>query len=75
MVVSVLLELDTLFPAPLKLRPYGAIQICLLLLLLLLLLDHVGQLRYTEMNIINVLITACFQCFSPSTRDVNVVVF
>jgi len=25
------------FPAPLKLRPYGAVQICLLLLLLLLL--------------------------------------
>jgi len=28
-----------LAPAPLKLRPYGAIQICLLLLLLLLLYD------------------------------------
>jgi len=45
------------FPAPLKLRPYGAIQICLLLLLLLLLWhsslsndEHVsGLLCYTAM--------------------------
>jgi len=34
-------ELDMDWKAPLKLRPYGAIQICLLLLLLLL-LDWIG---------------------------------
>jgi len=34
------LLLSLLFPAPLKLRPYGAIQICLLLLLLLFCWNH-----------------------------------
>jgi len=36
-----------MLPAPLKLRPYGAIQICLLLLLLLLLLLCLVELWQT----------------------------
>ena len=32
-------------PAPLKLRPYGAIQICLLLLLLLLFTENVTAVK------------------------------
>ena len=38
----------SVFPAPLKLRPYGAIQICLLLLLLLVLLIHAHMLHGTH---------------------------